>query len=149
MAKVIGNGLTAEFGPVDPNQLFTIGVTSISMDSAERPAIDVTAASDSQRVAVPGLRGVPTGSVSGILEQAAAGVPDQIESIEDELTSCTAIACRITSKLADCDSSAPLVDANVHVTGFTIDASIDEAVSITVNFMLAAGDKFVPDSETP
>lgn len=146
MAKVIGNGLTAEFGP-DGSELFTIAVTSISMDSAERPAVDVTAASDPQRVAVPGLRGVPTGSVSGILEQAVADVPDQIETIEDQLTSCAAIDCRITSKLADCTSGAPLVDADVHVTGFTIDASIDEAVSITVNFMLAGGDKFVADTE--
>lgn len=144
MAKVIGNGLTAEFGP-DGSELFTIAVTSISMDSAERPAIDVTAASDPQRVAVPGLRGVPTGSVSGILEQEVANVPDQIETIEDQLTLCGPLACRITSKLADCTSGAPLMDANVHVTGFTIDASIDEAVAITVNFMLAGGDKFVAD----
>lgn len=147
MAKVIGNGLTAEFGPAEPNQLFTIAVTSISMDSAERPAIDVTAASDPQRVAVPGLRGVPTGSVSGILEQAQSDTADQIEAIEDQLTLCAPIACRITSKLADCTSDAPLVNASVHVTGFTIDASIDEAVAITVNFMLASGDKFVADDE--
>ena len=145
MAKVIGNGLTAEFGP-DGSELFTIAVTSISMDSADRPVIDITAANDAQRIGVPGLRGVPTGSVTGILEQDTVG-GDQIESIEDELTSCTAIACRISSSEANCTTAAPLVDANVHVTGFTIDASIDEAVSITVNFMLAAGDKFVPDTE--
>ena len=51
MAKITGNGLTAEFGP-DGNEVFIIAVTSISMDSAERPAIDITAASDSQRKAV-------------------------------------------------------------------------------------------------
>lgn len=144
MAKVIGNGLTAEFGP-DQTELFIIAVTSISLDSAERPVIDITAASDAQRSGVPGLRGVPTGSVTGILQQTVDG--DQIESIEDELTSCTAIACRIKTTEANCTTVATLLDANVHVTGFTIDASMDEAVNITVNFMLAAGDKFVADTE--
>ena len=156
MAKVIGNGLTAEFGP-SGSALFAIAVTSISMDSADRPVIDITAASDAQRIGVPGLRGVPTGSVTGILTQDDAdpgadppvpgNLPTLIETIEDELTSCALIACRITAKAGDCTTAAPLVDANVHVTGFTIDASIDEAASITVNFMLANGDKFVPDSE--
>lgn len=145
MAKVIGNGLTAEFGP-DGSELFIIAVTSISLDSAERPVIDITAASDPQRSGVPGLRGVPTGSVTGILQQTTDG--DQIESIEDELISCAAIACRITTTEADCTSTATLLNADIHVTGFTIDASIDEAVTITVNFMLAAGDKFVADTES-
>jgi len=145
MAKVIGNGITAEFGPSGA-VVFEIAVTSISMDSADRPVIDITAASDSERSGVPGLRGVPTGSVSGILQQGATD-SDQIEAIEDELTICSVIACRIKTKLSDCSTDATLLNANVHVTGFTIDASIDEAVSITLNFMLAAGEKFVPDTE--
>jgi hypothetical protein len=145
MAKVIGNGMTAKFGPVD-SEVFIIAVTSISMDSAERPVIDITTASDTQRSGVPGLRGVPTGSVTGILEQGAAN-SDQIESIEDELTLCAVIKCVIDTKLPDCSTVATLLNADVHVTGFTIDASIDEAVSITVNFMLASGQKFVPDTE--
>ena len=97
MAKITGNGLTAEFGP-DGSEVFIIAVTSISMDSAERPAIDITAANDSQRKAVPGLRGVPTGSVTGILEQTAADVPNQIQAIEAQLVSCPHIACSITAK---------------------------------------------------
>ena len=141
MAKVIGNGMTAEFGP-DGSELFTIAVTSVSMDSAERPIVDITAAGDAQRSGVPGLRGVPTGSVTGILEQGPVE-GDQIGEIEAELTSCAAIACRIKTKLADCDTDATLVDATVHVTGFTIDASIDEAVSVTVNFMLSDGQEFI------
>jgi hypothetical protein len=140
VAKVIGNGLTAEFGP-DGSELFIIAVTSISMDSAERPAIDITAADDAQRVAVPGLRGVSTGSVTGVLEQVADA--SEIRAIELQLTSCTAIACRIKAKEANCTSDATLVDSTVHVSGFTIDGSIDEAVSITVNFMLAADETFV------
>ena len=145
MAKVIGNGLTAIFGPTE-TPAFEIAVTSISMDSADRPAIDITAAADSERSAVPGLRGVPTGSVTGVLQQGATS-GDQIEAIEDELTLCSSILCTITTKLGDCSTDAALLNANVHVTGFTIDGSMDEAVTVTVNFMLAAGQKFVPDTE--
>ncbi len=145
MAKITGNGLTAEFGPVG-EELFVIAVTSISMDSAERPAIDITAASDSQRKAVPGLRGVPTGSVTGILEQTAADVPDQIRAIEAQLVLCPHIPCRITAKYGcEAGETAPLVDANIFVTGFNIEASIDEAATVTVNFMLSS-DEFVPAS---
>ncbi len=145
MAKITGNGLTAEFGP-DGSEVFIIAVTSISMDSAERPAIDITAASDSQRKAVPGLRGVPTGSVTGILEQTAADVPNQIQAIEAQLVSCPHIACSITAKYGcTVGDTAPLVAANVYVTGFNIEASIDEAVTVTVNFMLSS-DEFVPSA---
>ena len=62
MAKVIGNGLTALIGGS-----VSIDVTSVSMDAGERPQIDITAADEAQRSAVPGLRGVPTGSLTGIL----------------------------------------------------------------------------------
>ena len=148
MAKITGNGLTAKFGPLG-DLLFTIAVTSISLDSAERPAIDITAASDSQRKAVPGLRGVPTGSVTGILEQAAADVPDQVQAIEAQLTSCPAIACAITAKFGcEVGETAPLVNSDIYVTGFNIEASIDEAVSITVNFMLSSN-TFVGPEVTP
>ena len=132
MAKVIGNGLSAVFGGT-----LVIAVTSISLDAGERPQIDITAASDTQRSAVPGLRGVPSGSLTGILQDT------QITTLEAELTVCDVIALIILTKQADCSTSETLLNANVHVTGFTIDASMDEAVSVTVNFILAAGDNLV------
>lgn len=135
MAKVIGNGLAAAFGA--SGAVATISVTSISMDAGERPQIDITAAADTQRSAVPGLRSVATGSVSGILTDG------QIQNLEGELAGCTAIPLSITTDQANCSTQETLVSANVHITGFTVDASIDEAATVTVNFMLAAGDTFV------
>jgi hypothetical protein len=133
MAKVIGNGLTAVFG----SDAVTIDVTSISMDAGERPQIDITAADEAQRSAVPGLRAVPTGSITGILNS------DQIRALEGYFTGCDAVALAVSTNQADCSSSESLISADVHITGFTVDASIDEAATVTVNFMLAAGDTFV------
>ena len=133
MAKVIGNGLAAAFGGGSP----AIVVTSLSMDAGERPQIDITAASDTQRKAVPGLRGVPTGSLTGILSSS------NIQHLEAELTVCDVISLVVTTNQADCSTSETLLNADVHVTGFTVDASMDEAVSVTVTFILAAGDTFV------
>ena len=133
MAKVIGNGLAAAFGGGSP----AIVVTSLSMDAGERPQIDITAASDTQRKAVPGLRGVPTGSLTGILSDG------NIQALESELTVCDVISLIITTNQDDCSTSETLLNANVHVTGFTVDASMDEAVSVTVTFILEAGDTFV------
>ena len=133
MAKVIGNGLAAAFGGGSP----VIVVTSLSMDAGERPQIDITAASDTQRKAVPGLRGVPTGSLTGILSDG------NIQALESELTVCDVISLIVTTNQADCSTSETLLNADVHVTGFTVDASMDEAVSVTVTFILAAGDTFV------
>lgn len=133
MAKVIGNGLAAAFGGGSP----AITVTSLSMDAGERPQIDITAASDTQRKAVPGLRGVPTGSLTGILSDG------NIQDLESELTVCDVISLVVTTNQADCSTSETLLNADVHVTGFTVDASMDEAVSVTVTFILAAGDTFV------
>ena len=133
MAKIIGNGLSAVFGGG-----LTIAVTSISLDGGERPQIDITAASDTQRSAVPGRRGVPSGSLTGILQDG------QIDDLEAELTVCDVIALAIQTNQADCSTAETLLNANVHVTGFTIDASMDEAVSVTVNFILQAGDTMIP-----
>lgn len=132
MAKVIGNGLTAVF-----NGTITIAVTSISIDGGERPQIDITAAADTKRAAVPGLRAVATGSVTGILQDA------QIAAFESQLTGCTAVTLVIETDQADCSTSETLLNSTVHITGFTVDASIDEAANVTVNFMLAAGDTII------
>jgi len=132
MAKVIGNGLTALIGGS-----VAIDVTSISMDAGERPQIDITAADEAQRSAVPGLRAVPTGSITGILNDG------QITVLEGYFTGCTAVSLAVATKQADCSTSETLIAANVHVTGFTVDASMDEAATVTVNFMLAAGDSFI------
>lgn len=132
MAKVIGNGMTAVLGGT-----VTIAVTSVSLDSAERPVIDITAAADSQRQGIPGLRGVSTGSLTGVLQDG------QIATLEAELDVCDSITLAVTTKQADCTTVESLMSASVHVTGFTIDASIDEAVTVTVNFMLAVGEEFI------
>jgi hypothetical protein len=132
MPKVIGNGLTALIAGS-----IAIDVTSISMDAGERPQIDITAADESQRSAVPGLRSVPTGSITGILNSG------QITTLEAELVGCTASTLAVATKQADCSTGETLIAAQVHITGFTVDASMDEAAAVTVNFMLAAGDSFV------
>jgi hypothetical protein len=58
-------------------------------------------------------------------------------------TGCTATSLAVASTQVDCSTSESLIAANVHITGFTVDASMDEAATVTVNFMLAAGDTFV------
>jgi hypothetical protein len=132
MAKVIGNGLTAAIAGS-----IVIDVTSISMDAGERSQIDITAADEAQRSAVPGLRSVPTGSITGILNSS------QITTLEAQLSGCTAVSLAVATNQADCSTSENLIAANVHVTGFTVDASMDEAATVTVNFMLAAGESFI------
>jgi hypothetical protein len=137
MAKVIGNGLTATFTLAGPVTV-AIAVTSISIDGGERPQIDITAAADTKRSAVPGLRAVATGSVTGILQDS------QIDDLEGQLAGCTAVTLVIATDQADCTTSETLLNSTVHITGFTVDASIDEAANVTVNFMLAAGDTIIP-----
>lgn len=136
MAKVIGNGLIAII------DIVTIDVTSISLDAGERPQIDITAADEPVRSAVPGLRAVPTGSITGILGDG------QIQDLEGYFTGCTAVDLTITTKQADCSTLETLVDSTIHITGFTVDASMDEAVAVTINFMLSSGGEtantFVP-----
>ena len=131
MAKVIGNGLTASFTPVGGNA-FTIAVTSISLDGGERPQIDITASNDAVRTALPGYRSVPTGSVTGVLQTT------DVAAVEAELSGCIVRVAMVLSGLAeDCDTTYSFSDSYVYLTGYNLDASMDEAATITVNFMLA------------
>jgi len=135
MAKVIGNGLTASFVPTDSggaNDNFTIAVTSISLDGGERPMIDITASADANRFALPGLRAVPTGSITGVLQDS------DISQLEDELSGCDVrVALIVRGKQEDCSTDYDFVNSYVYITGYTADASMDEAATITVNFMIA------------
>jgi hypothetical protein len=135
MAKVIGNGLTASFIPTDsggPSDNFTIAITSISLDGGERPMIDITSSADANRFALPGLRAVPTGSITGVLQDS------DIAQLEDELSGCDVrVALLVTGKQEDCSTAFNFVNSYVYITGYTADASMDEAATITVNFMIA------------
>lgn len=131
MAKVIGNGLSASFTPIG-GDAFTIAVTSISLDGGERPQIDITASNDPARTALPGLRSVPTGSVTGVLQTT------DVAAVEDQLSGCSVRVAMALSGLAeDCDTAYNFSTRYVYLTGYNVDASIDEAATITVNFMIA------------
>jgi len=131
MAKVIGNGLTASFTPTDSTE-FTLAVTSISLDGGERPMIDITASNDANRTALPGLRAVPTGSITGVLQTT------DLTKVEGELSGCDVrVALLVQGKADDCSTDYDFVDQYVYITGYTVDASMDEAATITVNFMIA------------
>ena len=131
MAKVIGNGLTASFTPEDSTE-FTLAVTSISLDGGERPMIDITASNDANRTALPGLRAVPTGSITGVLQTT------DLTKVEGELSGCDVrVALLVQGKADDCSTDYDFVDQYVYITGYTVDASMDEAATITVNFMVA------------
>jgi hypothetical protein len=132
MAKVIGNGLTATFTPTDGATAFTVAITSISLDGGERPMIDITSSADAKRFALPGLRAVPTGSITGVLQDT------DIAAIEGELSGCDVrLQLAVAGKQDDCSTAFNFVNSYVYITGYTADASMDEAATITVNFMIA------------
>lgn len=133
MPKVIGNGLQALFAGVT-----TIEVTSISIDSGERPQIDITTSTDVRRNAVPGLRSVPSGSITGVLADG------QVTQLEDRLLNCSTTLLTITAKQADCSTAEVLMLQSVHISGFTVEASMDEAVVVTVNFFLDGIGQMIP-----
>jgi hypothetical protein len=139
MAKVIGNGLTATFTPTDTTA-FTIAITSISLDGGERPMIDITASDDGTRFALPGLRAVPTGSVTGVLQTTDIG------KIEAELSGCDVRVLLVVGGLADdCSTAYNFINTYVYITGYSVDASMDEAATITVNFMIAPSQLPTPE----
>lgn len=141
MAKVIGNGLTASFTPTDSTE-FTLAVTSISLDGGERPMIDITASNDANRTALPGLRAVPTGSITGVLQTT------DLTKVEGELSGCDVrVALLVQGKADDCSTDYDFVDQYVYITGYTVDASMDEAATITVNFMVAPNQDDPPSEE--
>lgn len=141
MAKVIGNGLTATFTPTDTTA-FTIAITSISLDGGERPMIDITASNDGNRFALPGLRAVATGSVTGVLQTTDVG------KVEAELSGCDVRVLLVVAGLADdCSTAYNFVNNYVYITGYTVDASMDEAATITVNFMIAPNQDSGPEIE--
>jgi hypothetical protein len=143
MAKVIGNGLTATFTPTDAGTPFSLAVTSISLDGGERPQIDITASNDASRTALPGLRAVPTGSITGVLQT------DDLTSVGGELSGCDVrLGLLVQGKADDCTTDYNFVSSYVYITGYTADASMDEAATITVNFMIAP-DQTAPEPETP
>jgi len=132
MARVIGNGLTATFTPTDGADAFTIAITSISLDGGERPMIDITSSADGTRFALPGLRAVPTGSITGVLQDT------DLTAIEGELSGCDIrLQLTVAGKKDDCLTAFNFVNSYVYITGYTTDASMDEAATITVNFMIA------------
>jgi len=141
MAKVIGNGLTASFTPTDSTE-FTLAVTSISLDGGERPMIDITASNDANRTALPGLRAVPTGSITGVLQTT------DLTKVEGELSGCDVrVALLVQGKADDCSTDYAFVNRYVYITGYTVDASMDEAATITVNFMVAPNQDDPPSEE--
>ena len=141
MAKVIGNGLTASFTPTDSTE-FTLAVTSISLDGGERPMIDITASNDANRTALPGLRAVPTGSITGVLQTT------DLTKVEGELSGCDVrVALLVQGKADNCSTDYDFVDQYVYITGYTVDASMDEAATITVNFMVAPNQDDPPSEE--
>jgi len=132
MARVIGNGLTATFTPTDAGDAFTVAITSISLDGGERPMIDITSSADANRFALPGLRAVPTGSITGVLQDT------DLTAIEGELSGCDVrLQLTVAGKQDDCSTAFNFVNSYVYITGYTADASMDEAATITVNFMIA------------
>lgn len=137
MPRMTGNGLTAVVTGAD-GTAFTMLMTSFSFDGGERPLIDITGGSDASRVAVAGLQAVGTGSLTGILWEGAGTAPPTISAVESYMSLCDIATLQVQSKPADADCNATdiLASTEVHITGYNVETSLDEAVSLTVNFAI-------------
>lgn len=132
MARFTGVGLGAV---IDGTAVL---VTSFSFDEGEAAQVDVTAASDPNRAVVMGLQAPASGSISGIYE----GTPPDVGA-------CEGTSIWVFAKDESCDAVDILGSQSsefpIYVTGYTVEASMDEVVTFTMNFVK----REFPASEIP
>lgn len=138
MARMIGNGLNATLTISSTD--YVLPIQSISIESGERPEVDMTAANDAQRTAVPGLRSVLSGSMTCILDSG------QITALEASLVGCTTVGLVVNALQADCSTQVALIASLVYVSSFSVSTSMDEAVTVDISFFYA-GEIPTPDPE--
>lgn len=133
MARYTGVGLTATFSDEgeSPNT-FTFPITSFSFSEGDTPQVDITGAADPKRVAVPGIEGIATGSITGIYE----GV------IPDWFRQCSEVGLLVQTRDADCETQDVLgvssegseTNYMISIESVSVETSMDEAMTITVGF---------------
>ena len=134
MPRMTGNGLTATVTGGD-GTAFTMIMTAFSFDAGERPLIDITGGSDNKRVAIAGLQAVGTGSLTGILWAGAGTNPPTIAAVQSYMDTCDIATLTVQSKSNDdCTLADILSSGEIHVTGYNVETSLDETVTLTVNF---------------
>jgi len=134
MARMFGSGLTATL-TVSSSQTIAVLMTSFSFESGDRPMVDITGGLDLRRVAVAGLQDVGTGSLTGVLDTTES-TGANATTIQAIMQNCEVVTLNVKSSPvgASCAAVDIITNRDVHITSFSVETSLDEAVTLTINF---------------
>ena len=134
MARMFGSGLTATL-TVSSSQTITVLMTSFSFESGDRPMVDITGGTDARRISVAGLQDVGSGSLTGVLDTTES-TGANATTIQAIMQTCEVVTLTVESAPigASCTVADIISSRDVHITSFSVETSLDEAVTLTINF---------------
>lgn len=144
-ARITGTFLPA--GATSAADLITFLITGFNMSVEDRPQIDVTKGSDTIMAMVPGKRGTTTVTVNARFDQSEIAVVNAdlllcghgelkiyaARKPEGATTDCDFVAVAGTGT-GGADTDITAFDA--FLMGYTVEASMDSAVDMTLNFLI-------------
>ena len=144
-ARITGTFLPA--GATSAAELITFLITGFNMSVEDRPQIDVTKGSDTIMAMVPGKRGTTTVTVNARFDQSEIAVVNAdlllcghgelkiyaARKPEGATTDCDFVAVAGTGT-GGADTDITAFDA--FLMGYTVEASMDSAVDMTLNFLI-------------
>lgn len=146
--EATGARITGTFFPAaDGGTLITFLITGFNMSVEDRPQIDVTKGSDTVMAMVPGKRGTTTVTVNARFDQS------EIADINADLLLCGHGELKIYAArkpegaTTDCDfvavagtgtggADTDITAFDAFLMGYTVEASMDSAVDMTLNFLI-------------
>lgn len=148
--EATGARITGTFYPAggtDATDLITFLITGFNMSVEDRPQIDVTKGSDTIMAMVPGKRGTTTVTVNARFDQSEIAVVNAdlllcghgelkiyaARKPEGATTDCDFVAVAGTGT-GGADTDITAFDA--FLMGYTVEASMDSAVDMTLNFLI-------------
>lgn len=137
--QATGARLKGIYEPADGSAAVTFLITGFTLSAEDRATIDVTSAQNTIAAAVPGRRGNLTVTVNARFDA------DEIAQLYADLSDCAYGRLAITaSGVDDCEEvpilgtvvSSTLTGYNAFLMGFNIEATMESAVDITMNFLV-------------
>ncbi len=140
-ARIIGTFTPAKAAATE----ISFFVTGFTMTVEDRPQIDITGGEDKIVRMVPGKRGVTTVNINARFDQSEIEQlnNDLLECGEGELKIATAAVddCGLVSTVGTGDDPATMANVtafHAHLMGYSLEATTDSAVDMTLNFLIAS-----------
>ena len=157
MSQATGARLTGVFDPgTSASADIVFLVTGFTLSVEDRPSIDITASSNRIARMVPGRRGNTTVTINARFDS------NQAVLMNTDLLQCEAGSLAISAAATDdCDEVyilgstettgdppvTTITGIGAYLMGYTIEATMDSAVDMTLNFMLESNGSNLVDGE--